>query len=154
MAGSGEGEAAALSGGERALAFFVLSGKMVSLYLLGLCMSLATLLPTILRYLSSTRLSQASETKNLLVYEDRRRYAAWFLNLISPYRSSGNGTDLNFAVIVLPAAAVLFMYRYRSMAMKRFGGISGDLAGWFLVNSELVMLAVGVFLLMLRFTAV
>ena len=58
------------------------------------------------------------------------------------------------ALPLLPAAAVLFMYRYRSMAMKRFGGISGDLAGWFLVNSELIMLAVGVILLMLRFTAV
>ena len=120
MAGDGAGRADAVSGGERALAFFALTGKMVSLYLLGLCMSLATLLPTILRYLSSTRLSQASETKNLLVYEDRRRYAAWFLNLISPYRSSGNGTDLNFAVIVLPAAAVLFALEWRKLrSLKR-----------------------------------
>ena len=100
-------------GGKRTLAFFALTGKMVCLYLLGLCMSLATLLPTVLRYLSSTRLSQASETKNLLVFEDRRRYAAWFLNLISPFRSSGNGTDLNFAVIVLPAVALLFALEWK-----------------------------------------
>ena len=103
------------SGGKRMLAFFILTGKMVCLYLLGLCMSLATLLPTVLRYLSSTRLSQASQTKNLLVYEDKRRYAAWFLNLISPYRSSGNGTDLNFAVIVLPAAALLFALEWKKL---------------------------------------
>lgn len=38
-------------------------------------------------------------------------------------------------------AAVLVYLRYASMSKKRFGGLSGDLAGWFLQTCELWMLA-------------
>lgn len=39
------------------------------------------------------------------------------------------------------AAAALFVFLYyRSMARRNFGGISGDLAGWFLQTAELWML--------------
>lgn len=41
----------------------------------------------------------------------------------------------------MTAAALLVLLRYRSVSMKQFGGISGDLAGWFLQNAELWMLA-------------
>lgn len=46
-----------------------------------------------------------------------------------------------------PAAAAalgVFAY-YRGMAQKRFGGLSGDLAGWFLQTAELWMLGATVF---------
>ena len=76
-------------------------------------MSMATFLPAMLRYRGSYRLSQTSEMQSLWLYADKRRYVAWFLNLISPYQSSGNGLDLNFAVVVLPALAVLFTKRDR-----------------------------------------
>ena len=33
-------------------------------------------------------------------------------------------------------AAVLVFLRYRAVAQKQFGGISGDLAGWFLQKAE------------------
>ena len=36
-------------------------------------------------------------------------------------------------------AVLTFVYYYK-MAMKEFGGTTGDLAGWFLQTSELVML--------------
>lgn len=39
------------------------------------------------------------------------------------------------------AAALLVFWYYRGMCMKKFGGLSGDLAGWFLQTSELWMLA-------------
>ena len=39
------------------------------------------------------------------------------------------------------AAAVLFYFFYKSMALRVFGGFTGDLAGWFLQVCELVMLA-------------
>ena len=93
---------------ERIRNFFRLLWKMLCAYLLGLAMSMMTLCPMILRYLSSARASHGMEGMELFVYQDKRRYAAWFLNLISPYQSSGNGLDLNYAVIVLPALAVLF----------------------------------------------
>lgn len=39
-------------------------------------------------------------------------------------------------------AAAMVMLSYRLMAMKNFGGVTGDLAGWFLQMAELAMLAV------------
>lgn len=47
-----------------------------------------------------------------------------------------------FALAVYFAAFFVFFYYY-FMAMKKFGGITGDLAGWFLQNCELSM-ALGV----------
>lgn len=97
-----------------------LFGKMAGAYLLGLAMSMMTLYPMILRYLSSARQPQGTDALELLVYADKRRYIAWFLNLISPFQSSGNGTNLNYAVCVLPCLAVLFGFSwkaYRSLKM-------------------------------------
>ena len=44
------------------------------------------------------------------------------------------------AVMVVVALCVLLWYRH--MALSRFGGVTGDLAGWFLQWAELAMLAV------------
>ena len=41
--------------------------------------------------------------------------------------------------LVLAALAVL--WRYHAVSRKQFGGITGDLAGWFLQKAELWMLA-------------
>ena len=40
------------------------------------------------------------------------------------------------------AVAVLYIWYYRHMAYKQFGGVTGDLAGWFLQISELMISAV------------
>ena len=45
------------------------------------------------------------------------------------------------AVGCLEAAAACFAY-YRHMAYKNFGGVTGDLAGWFVQITELVLSAV------------
>ena len=42
-----------------------------------------------------------------------------------------------FALLYLAAQALLTMY-YRRMAIREFGGVTGDLAGWYLCMSELV----------------
>ena len=39
------------------------------------------------------------------------------------------------------AAGLFVFWRYRVTADRQFGGISGDLAGWFLQRAELWMLA-------------
>ena len=44
------------------------------------------------------------------------------------------------AVIVIPAALLVFLY-YHRMSRKQFGGTTGDLAGYFLQVCELAMLA-------------
>jgi adenosylcobinamide-GDP ribazoletransferase len=42
----------------------------------------------------------------------------------------------------MAAAAWAVFAFYRRMAERSFGGLSGDLAGWFLETAELLMLAV------------
>ena len=42
------------------------------------------------------------------------------------------------------AAAVGFYFIYKHIALRQFGGFTGDLAGWFLQICELVMLAAAV----------
>ena len=46
---------------------------------------------------------------------------------------------------VLALAAGVVLWRYHRVAVKQFGGITGDLAGWFLQKAELYMLAALVF---------
>ena len=41
----------------------------------------------------------------------------------------------------LVAAALLVLWRYHHVAVKEFGGITGDLSGWFLQKAEFWMLA-------------
>lgn len=41
----------------------------------------------------------------------------------------------------MAAAAALVFWRYHRTAVKQFGGLSGDLAGWFLQKAEIWMLA-------------
>ena len=43
--------------------------------------------------------------------------------------------------VLAAAAALLVFAHYRRVAVKQFGGLSGDLAGWFLQRAELWMLA-------------
>ena len=50
---------------------------------------------------------------------------------------------LGGGVLVLAAGGGL--WRYHRVAVKQFGGITGDLAGWFLQKAELYMLAALVF---------
>ena len=47
------------------------------------------------------------------------------------------------------AAALVFIW-YRSMSLRQFGGITGDLAGWFLQLCELAMLVAAVLVQILR----
>ena len=42
---------------------------------------------------------------------------------------------------VMLAVGLFAFWRYRITADRQFGGISGDLAGWFLQRAELWMLA-------------
>ena len=46
--------------------------------------------------------------------------------------------------LALPAAAIPVFAWYHRMALRRFGGVTGDLAGWFLQVSELAMLTAAV----------
>ncbi len=49
------------------------------------------------------------------------------------------------AVFVIVAMLIVFIY-YRYKSYKEFGGITGDLAGWFLCLSEMVAVILCVFI--------
>ena len=47
--------------------------------------------------------------------------------------------NLYFGLAVLAVSGLVFFWYYR-MSLKKFGGITGDLAGWFLQICELAIL--------------
>ena len=61
--------------------------------------------------------------------------AAWLAgSVLLAWKLGGSGGVL-FALGLLGVQAAVF-FRYRHMSMKEFGGITGDLAGWFLQTAE------------------
>ena len=68
---------------------------------------------------------------------DRRRVKAALLTM--SVCVGGGMACMGGGLLVLAALAAL--WRYRAVAVKQFGGITGDLAGWFLQRAELWMLA-------------
>ena len=123
--------------------FFLLFIRMVSAYAVGLMLSCITLLPTLSRYFNSYRSQSMTQKPNLLVYGDLRRYFAWFINLISPLEASGNGTHLNFAVIVLPCITILLL-----AGRERWKGLKKLL----LVNLVFLLLPLGGYIMAVMHT--
>ncbi|MGN1166119.1 MAG: adenosylcobinamide-GDP ribazoletransferase [Lachnospiraceae bacterium] len=70
-----------------------------------------------------------------------RLFLFFYLVLVCAWMVLGFGVQGTFAVI---AAGVMFLYYYR-MSRKNFGGITGDLAGYFLQMCELLIAAAAVF---------
>ena len=55
--------------------------------------------------------------------------------------SAAAGHLASFPALAALVCAVGFWLVYKRMAVRQFGGFTGDLAGWFLQVCELVMLA-------------
>ena len=68
---------------------------------------------------------------------DRRRVKAALLTM--GVCVGGGMACMGGGLLVLAALAAL--WQYRAVAVKQFGGVTGDLAGWFLQRAELWMLA-------------
>ena len=98
--------------------FIIVFFRFVFAYGTGALISCITLLPVLKRYGSSYRSQHLTTLANLLFYADRRRYAAWLINLITPLRASGNGTHLNYIVLVFPAILLLFFFSRREDESK------------------------------------
>ncbi len=91
--------------------FVIVFVRFTAAYVTGTLIACITLLPVLKRYAGSYRSQHLTSLSNLLVYADKRRYVAWLINLISPLRASGNGTHLNYVVLVIPALILLFFVR-------------------------------------------
>ena len=68
-----------------------------------------------------------------------KRKVAWMLGVLSVLLGLGLCLRGLPGVLMALGAAGTFGY-YHRMAKKQFGGLSGDLAGWFLQTAELIML--------------
>lgn len=92
--------------------FFLMGIRLVAYYLLGMGTIMVVLLPTVLRLTTSARLSTTYDG-GFLTYKNMERYYKWFINLIAPLRGTGSSTSLNYAVLVLPAATLLFAGKWK-----------------------------------------
>lgn len=71
-----------------------------------------------------------------------RRATAIFLAVLSAGIALATGlSGSGLSGWLAAGAALLVFIGYRVMAVRQFGGVSGDLAGWFLQTAELWMLA-------------
>lgn len=71
---------------------------------------------------------------------DRRRVGR-FLGILAVMLMMAQIAVGGFSGLATASAAVLTLWRYAHIAKTQFGGITGDLAGWFLQNCELWQLA-------------
>lgn len=107
------------------------------------CMTLAFVLERALSGLSISRFPLAKKTglaHTFAAAADRKRVGRILLAVCA---LAGAGMIAVGGVTggVMLAAALAAFLRYRMTADRQFGGISGDLAGWFLQRAELWMLA-------------
>ena len=73
-----------------------------------------------------------------------RAFAGRFLAVLAGVCVAAQAVCARGPGIAAALAALLCLWRYRAVAQKQFGGISGDLAGWFLTRCELWQLAAAV----------
>ena len=92
--------------------FFCMGIRLVLYYLLGIGTVAVVLIPTLMRLTTSARLVTTYDD-SWLVFENVERYYKWFITLITPYRSVGYSTYLNYAVMVVPALVFLFVRKMR-----------------------------------------
>ena len=73
-----------------------------------------------------------------------RAFAGRFLAVLAGVCMAAQAVCARGPGVGAALAALLCLWRYRAVAQKQFGGISGDLAGWFLTRCELWQLAAAV----------
>ncbi len=92
--------------------------RMVGAYLLGTAMSMATLLPTAMQLRLSSRLGSV-DTKPANFFSYSKGFLRQVLvDLIVPGRVSGNLTNLNYLVVLLPALGVVYTRRRKYTFLK------------------------------------
>ncbi len=106
------------------------------------CMGLAFVLERGLSGLAVTRFPLAKNTGLAHAFASAadRRMASRVLMLECALAGAGMIAVGGFTGIIMAAVGFAVFWRYRITADKQFGGLSGDLAGWFLQRAELWML--------------
>ena len=106
------------------------------------CMGLAFVLERGLSGLAMTRFPLAKHTglAHTFATAADRRMASRVLMLECALAGAGMIAVGGITGLAMAAAALIVFWHYRAVAVKQFGGLSGDLAGWFLQRAELWML--------------
>lgn len=106
------------------------------------CMGLAFVLERGLSGLAVTRFPLAKHTglAHTFATAADRRMASRILMLECALAGAGMIAVGGVTGLVMAVVALIVFWRYRMVAVKQFGGLSGDLAGWFLQRAELWML--------------
>lgn len=123
-------------------AYFALCSALQTTSIAFWCMGLAFVLERSLSGLAITRFPLAKNTGLAHAFAaaaDRRR-AGQILMLECVLAGAGMIAAGGVTGIVMAAVGLLVFRRYRVVADRQFGGLSGDLAGWFLQRAELWML--------------
>lgn len=107
-----------------------------------LSMGLAFVLERGLSGLAVTRFPLAKNTglAHTFATAADRRTASRVLMLECALAGAGMIALGGFTGLVMAAVGLVVFWRYRVVADREFGGLSGDLAGWFLQRAELWML--------------
>lgn len=107
------------------------------------CMGLAFVLERALSGLAVSRFPLAKNTglAHAFATAADRKVVGRILMVLCVLAGGGMVAVGGLAGAAMLAAGLVVFWRYRVTADRQFGGISGDLAGWFLQKAELWMLA-------------
>ena len=95
--------------------------------------------------IASLPLARSSGLAHIFATAAARRTVRRVLAVLAAALAVAQTAVGGLAGLAMAAAAGLALWRYAHVAEKQFGGISGDLAGWFLQKCELWQLAALVF---------
>lgn len=108
-----------------------------------LALGLSFVLSRLLSGFAVARFAMAKDTglAHTFASSSDKRRVGWILGVCAVLAAAVLVAVARKAGVCMVCAAVIVLCRYRTVARKHFGGITGDLAGWFLQKAELWMLA-------------
>ena len=139
------GAFAVISFGMYMLGYFALSSELELCYDTALIMGLMHMISRAVGALMSTLTVSAHEGLLSAFTSAGAKGAAWILLCIFALCAAGVILIAGIGGAAMVIAAIMAFFAFRRMAIKQFGGMSGDLAGFSIQMSELIMLTAYVF---------
>ena len=139
------GAFAVISFGMYMLGYFAFSSELELCYNTALIMGLMHMISRAVGALMSTLTVSAHEGLLSAFTSAGAKGAAWILLCIFALCAAGVILIAGIGGAAMVIAAIMAFFALRRMAIKQFGGMSGDLAGFSIQMSELIMLTAYVF---------
>ena len=139
------GAFAVISFGMYMLGYFALSSELELCYNTALIMGLMHMISRAVGALMSTLTVSAHEGLLSAFTSAGAKGAVWILLCIFALCAAGVILIAGIGGAAMVIAAIMAFFAFRRMAIKQFGGMSGDLAGFSIQMSEIIMLTAYVF---------